>query len=71
MRFSLIDCEPLVSDFFNREKKVKSDTEANKLREEEITRREKSLERALEDHLKDEKLTQTEIDEIRGTGPVF
>jgi predicted transcriptional regulator len=44
MRFSLIDSEPLVNDFFNREKKVKSDTEANKLREEEIARREKALE---------------------------
>ena len=71
MRFSLIDCEPLVNDFFNCEKKVKGDTEANKLREEEITKREKSLEKALDDHLKNERLTQEEIDEIRGRGPVF
>jgi hypothetical protein len=51
MRFSLIDCEPLVNDFFNREEKVKSDTDANKLSEEEITRQE----RALEYHLKNGK----------------
>jgi predicted transcriptional regulator len=71
MRFSLIDCEPLVNDFFNREKKVKSDTEANKLREEEITRQEKALERALEDHLKNEKLTRSEISQIRDPDAVF
>jgi hypothetical protein len=61
MRFGLIYSKPLVNDFYNHEKKVKSDEEANKLREEEISQREKSLERALDDHLKNEKLTQEEI----------
>jgi hypothetical protein len=71
MRYALINCEPLLNDFFKREEKVKSDTEAITQTEEEITRKEKALERALEDHLKNGKLTQSEIDEIRGRGPVF
>ena len=71
MRYSLINCEPLVNYFFNHEKKVKSDTEANKLREEEIIRKEKALERALEDHLKNGKLTQEKIWQIRDPNAVF
>lgn len=71
MRFKLVDSEVLVKDFYNHAEKVKSDEEANKVREEEIARREESLEKALDDHLKNEKLTQEEIDEIRGRGPVF
>ena len=71
MRYSLIDCEPFVNDFFNRAKKVKGDEEANKLREEEISRKEKTLEKALEHYLKNEKLTQSETDEIRDPNAVF
>jgi hypothetical protein len=55
MRFKLVDSEVLVKDFYNHAKKVKSDEEANKVREQEISRREKALERALEDHLKNQK----------------
>jgi hypothetical protein len=71
MRFSLIDCEPLIKDFYNHAEKVKSDKEANTIREEEINRREKALERALEDHLKNEKLTRSEISQIRDPDAVF
>jgi hypothetical protein len=46
-------------------RKVKSNEEANTIREQEIARREKALETALEYHLKNEKLTQREIDQIR------
>ena len=49
---------------------MKNDKEALQIRE-EITRREKSLERALEDHLKNEKLTQQEIWQIRDQNAVF
>ena len=42
-------------------KKVKSDEETLRIREQEISRREKALERALDDHLKNGKLTQEEI----------
>ena len=52
MRFKLVDSEVLVKDFYNHAKKVKSDEEALRIREEEISRREKSLERALEHILK-------------------
>jgi hypothetical protein len=41
MRFTLIDSEPLIKDFFNREGKVKGDKDAFMLREQEISRREK------------------------------
>ena len=57
MRFSLIECELLIKDFYNYAEKVKSDKETNKVREEEITRREK----ALQDYLDARKLT---IDEF-------
>jgi hypothetical protein len=46
-------------------KKKYSDDEALRIREQEISRREIALERALEDHLKNEKLTQDEIRQIR------
>jgi hypothetical protein len=55
------------NDFFNREGKVKSDKEGNRQREEEISRREK----ALEDHLKNGKLTQEKIRQIRHPNAVF
>ena len=71
MQFGLLDAEPLIKKFFDREEKVKSDEETLRIREEEIARREQALEKALDDHLKNEKLTQEEIDEIRGRGPVF
>ena len=41
------------------------------IREQEISRREKALERALEDHLKNEKLTQSEIRQIIYPNQVF
>jgi hypothetical protein len=71
MRFKLVDSEVLVKDFYNHAKKVKSDEETLRIREQEISRREKSLERALEEHLKNEKLTQEETWQIRDPDAVF
>jgi hypothetical protein len=71
MRFKLIDSEVLVKDFYNHAKKVKSDEEALRIREQEISRREKSLEKSLEDHLKNQKLTQSEIDLVTNPNAVF
>jgi hypothetical protein len=53
-----------LSEFLDYIKKVESNEQALR-RIQEITRREKLLERALEDHLKNEKLTQEEIWQIR------
>jgi hypothetical protein len=67
MRFKLVDSEVLVKDFYNHAKKVKSDEDALRIREQEISRREK----ALEEHLKNEKLTLREIREIRNLNALF
>jgi hypothetical protein len=48
MRSKLIDSEAFNKEFLDYTKKVKSDEEARRIREQEISRREKSLERALE-----------------------
>ena len=64
MRLKLIDSEVLVKDFYEHAKKVKSDEEALRLREQEISRKEKALEKVLEYHLKNGKLTQREINQI-------
>ena len=71
MRSKLIDSEAFNKEFLDYTKKVQSDEEALTIREQEISRREKSLERALEDHLKNGKLTQEEIWEIRDPNAVF
>ena len=71
MRARLIDSGIFVREFFDYAEKVKSDEEANTIREQEIARQEKSLERALEDHLKNGKLTQEKIWEIRDPNAVF
>ena len=63
-RFELVKIEPDINE-------IKEYIDTVKRAAKEIERREKSLERALEDHLKNEKLTQEEIDEIKGRGPVF
>jgi hypothetical protein len=52
-RFKLVESEVLVKDFYNHAKKVKNDEEANKVREQEISRKEK----ALQDYLDARKLT--------------
>ena len=70
MRFKLVESEVLVKDFYEHEQKVKTDEEANAIREQEISRREKALERAL-DHLKNQKLTQSEVDQIIDPNAVF
>jgi hypothetical protein len=57
MRLKLVDSEVLLKDFYDHEKKVKSDEEDVRIREQEITRREK----ALQDYLDTRKLT---IDEF-------
>jgi len=64
MRFKLVDSEVLVKDFYNHAEKVKSDEEALTIREQEVARQEKALERALEDHLKNQKLTKEETWQI-------
>ena len=58
MRARLIGSALLVKEFSDYADKVKHDEEDNTQREQEISRREKSLERELEDHLKNGKLTQ-------------
>jgi hypothetical protein len=71
MRSKLIDSEVFTKEFLDYTKKVESDEETLRIREQEISQREKSLERALEDHLKNEKLTQEEIWQIRNLNAVF
>jgi predicted transcriptional regulator len=71
MRARLIGSGTFVKEFFDYADKVKSDEEDNTIREQEVSRREKSLERELEDHLKNEKLTQEKIWEIRDPNAVF
>jgi hypothetical protein len=60
-----------MKQFYDDAEKVKRDEETNTLREQEVSRREKSLERALEDHLKNGKLTKEKIWEIRDPNAVF
>jgi hypothetical protein len=71
MRSKLIDSEAFNKEFLEYTKEVESDEEALRIREQEISRREKSLERALEDHLKNQKLTRSEISQIRDPDAVF
>jgi hypothetical protein len=52
-------------------KQIKRDEEDNRLREQEISRREIALKRVLEYHLKNQKLTQREIDQINAPNQVF
>jgi hypothetical protein len=60
-----------LTEFYGHVEKVKGDEESVRIREQDITRREKALERVLEYHLKNEKLTQREIDQIRAPNRVF
>ena len=71
MRLKLVDSEAFMKQFYDDAEKVKHDEETNTIREQEISRREIALERALEYHLKNEKLTQREIDQIRAPNQVF
>ena len=71
MWFRLIDSEAFIKEFLDYTKKVQSDEEALRIREQEVSRREKSLERELEDHFKNGKLTQEKIWEIRDPNAVF
>jgi hypothetical protein len=71
MRLKLVDSEAFMKRFYDHSDKVERDEEDNRLREQEISRREIALERALEYHLKNEKLTQREIDQIRAPNQVF
>ena len=70
MWFRLIDSEAFIKEFYDYADKVKCDGK-NTIKEQEISRREKALERALEDHLENKKLTQEEIWEIRDPDAVF
>ena len=71
MRLKLVDSEAFMKQFYDNSDKVKRDQEANRLREQEISRREIALKRALEYHLKNEKLTQREVDQIIAPNQVF
>lgn len=71
MRSKLIYSEVFNKQFLDYTKKVQSDEETLRIREQEIGRREKLLESALEDHLKNEKLKQEEIWQIRDPNAVF
>lgn len=71
MRSKLIDSEAFNKEFLDYTNKVQSDEDALRIREQEISRREKSLENALDDHLKNGKLTQERIWEIRNPNAVF
>jgi predicted transcriptional regulator len=71
MRSKLLKSEAFNKEFLDYTKKVQSDEEALRIREQEVSRREKSLERELEDHLKNGKLTQEKIWEIRDPNAVF
>jgi len=71
MRSKLLNSEAFNKEFLDYTKKVQSDEEALRIREQEVSRREKSLERELEDHLKNGKLTQEKIWEIRDPNAVF
>jgi hypothetical protein len=71
MRSKLLHSEAINKEFLDYTEKVKRDEETNTLREQEVSRREKSLERELEYHLKNEKLTQREIDQINAPNQVF
>ncbi len=67
----LVDSEAFIKQSNDYADKVERDEEHNRLREQEISRREIALERILEYHLKNEKLTQREIDQIRAPNQVF
>jgi len=71
MRSKLLKSEAINKEFLDYTKKVQSDEEALRIREQEVSRREKSLERELEYHLKNGKLTQEKIWEIRHPNAVF
>ena len=67
MRSKLLNSEAYNKEFLDYTKKVQSDEEALRIREQEAARQE----RALEDHLKNEKLTLEEIWQIRDADSVF
>jgi hypothetical protein len=71
IRSKLLNSEAFNKEFLDYTKKVQNDEEALRIREQEVSRREKSLERELEDHLKNGKLTQEKIWEIRDPNAVF
>ena len=71
MRSKLLKSEVINKEFLDYTEKVKRDEETNTLREQEVSRREKSLERELQDHLKNGKLTKEQIWEIRDPNAVF
>ena len=71
MRSKLLSSEAINKEFLDYTEKVKRDEETNTIREQEVSRREKSLERELEDHLKNGKLTKEKIWEIRDPNAVF
>jgi predicted transcriptional regulator len=71
MRSKLLKSDAINKEFLDYTEKVKRDEETNTIREQEISRREKSLERALDDHLKNGKLTKEKIWEIRDPNAVF
>ncbi len=71
MRSKLLNSKAFNKEFLDYTKKVQSDEEALRIREQAVSRREKSLERELENHLKNGKLIQEKIWEIRDPNAVF
>jgi predicted transcriptional regulator len=71
MRSKLLKSEAINKEFLDYTEKVKRDEETNTIREQEVSRREKSLERELENNLKNGKLTKEKIWEIRDPNAVF
>jgi hypothetical protein len=61
MQSRLIGSGVFVKEFSDYADKGKTDDGDNIIREQEINRREKARERALEDYLKNKKLTQSKI----------
>jgi hypothetical protein len=61
IRSKLLNSEAFNKEFLDYTKKVQNDEEALRIREQEVSRREKSLERELEDHLKNGKLTRKNL----------
>jgi predicted transcriptional regulator len=71
MRLKLVDSEAFMKQFYDDAEKVKREEETNTLREQEISRREIRLEKVLEYHLKNERLTRNEINQIIYPNQVF
>ena len=71
MRLKKVDSEAFNKEFLDYTKKVQNDEETVRIGENKILDEKKILKRAIEDHLKNEKITQERIWEIRDPDVVF